>query len=1109
MLSIILFSLMVWAILWSYNSIQRASIKTANTQDAIQVAEDFLERINDMSIEYIIDSSKYPDNERFWHREIINTGTLYLKNKKNGKEIKFYRECSGAKCSVFITESWTNVNLVNSDKVNVTNLNFEIYPNEQYVNTNITAKVEWWESLFKSWITLSTSVWFKNYRFYAWELTPETLCEDVCSASQLSYASSNALDANASFTQIYNNNTSQLSSCVWEWVQEHSFFFWLFRWNTNYGISMYNFAKKCKDNGDNYYVSEMKTTCWSGCKFREWNINPMSCWYIRKVMESDTWYNWSNCHDYDSYVWTTACKQLCVASIFTCSDNDMIRKTWIQITTWAKAWLYLQNPKEEALTFTWTVYDNWRSCNSWNPTRYRDWILFRWEWRYNCNNWQIKCTVDGNQYNDISENQYNKWCKKPRQAQINWWLYLDQEKNPGKESCICQPKYWFSIYVDNWFVEEAWCAWWQEKQTNTNSNQPIYSYTYNPPDLYYRSRQDELKTWVWQAESQDDVAYYGWKTNVFGNYNLCSCNNQTEYDACIASGCCTSGTQIHQYDIDTSCNFLSNVITALNSWYLKECTSLLECIGWLIFWWYWYDWSKWETYTKNYCNYLWWKWTQESWKYKCYLNGTTKQDYCEKTQWWTRINNKCYQNKQNLTCPGWVIQNNTCYNNQATCSTIQNNICYSALEPLYCNWELIWNLCYLNHSYCNNLIGNTCYNTYTDCNNLCGGNCYQSKTWYSWVYNWKYYKEKTEVSYAYWWIWYWSRDTCRSTPDGLKCKLSLFGSTITCAAIETTKVLWVTVNYCYREPKTCDAIEESTRNYCYKWRIQNCSCQNSNNCYRDKKNCDKIENNRCYAWQSSCITWSTANTCYSNPTNLETECTSRWWVQLIINWSNINCYKSNTPCTLINNWICYTSQNNLKSACENEGWYFTWKNGEYYCYKNELESLETYCSNINWTMLENVCYGDNTTLDTNHNWFMWYSCVLYWEHESTNVIRISSWSIRWCFSNDSPCRDYKCVKENPTNTYTNATCTSKFGADRIVLRNNNNSTTKRCEYSKFADCIRWDTKNIYKDYTYWCDLSITSQSSMILNIIDSIWKFSSSIWSNRWCGFRVLWFCFW
>jgi Tfp pilus assembly protein PilE len=194
MLSIILFSLMVWAILWAYTSIQRANLKTANTQEAIQVAEDFLERINDMSMEYSIDTTKYSSWEyepiSYW--QIINTGALHLKNE-SGDTTSFYSN-NGIKTGLYMKNpSWTEINLINNDKVSISKLNFEIYPREQYVNANITATVQWWESLFKSGVTLSTTIWFKYYTFYAWEITPETLCEDICSVAKMqSSAMSNA-----------------------------------------------------------------------------------------------------------------------------------------------------------------------------------------------------------------------------------------------------------------------------------------------------------------------------------------------------------------------------------------------------------------------------------------------------------------------------------------------------------------------------------------------------------------------------------------------------------------------------------------------------------------------------------------------------------------------------------------------------------------------------------------------------------------------------------------------------------------------------------------------------------------------------------------------------
>lgn len=166
MLSLILFSLMVWVILWAYTNTQRANTKMANTQTAIQVSENFLEMLNDKSLEYQIDTSKYAGVGDFNHFNIVNTGVLYL---SGNDEMVFYRSCdyNTNHCVLSMDVDWsTGISLVENDVVNVDYLNFEIYPDQQYVNINITTSVRWWETLYKSGITLSTSLWFKHYENY-------------------------------------------------------------------------------------------------------------------------------------------------------------------------------------------------------------------------------------------------------------------------------------------------------------------------------------------------------------------------------------------------------------------------------------------------------------------------------------------------------------------------------------------------------------------------------------------------------------------------------------------------------------------------------------------------------------------------------------------------------------------------------------------------------------------------------------------------------------------------------------------------------------------------------------------------------------------------------
>lgn len=170
MLSLILFSLMVWVILWAYTNTQRANTKMANTQTAIQVSENFLEMLNDKSLEYKINTGKYASGDDVNHFNIVNTGILYLKSQTGSDEMVFYRSCDDNTdhCVLSMDVDWsTGISLVENDIVNVDYLNFEIYPNQQYVNINITTSVRWWETLYKSGITLSTSLWFKHYENYS------------------------------------------------------------------------------------------------------------------------------------------------------------------------------------------------------------------------------------------------------------------------------------------------------------------------------------------------------------------------------------------------------------------------------------------------------------------------------------------------------------------------------------------------------------------------------------------------------------------------------------------------------------------------------------------------------------------------------------------------------------------------------------------------------------------------------------------------------------------------------------------------------------------------------------------------------------------------------
>ena len=102
---------------------------------------------------------------------------------------------------------------------------------------------------------------------------------------------------------------------------------------------------------------------------------------------------------------------------------------------------------------------------------------------------------------------------------------------------------------------------------------------------------------------------------------------------------------------------------------------------------------------------------------------------------------------------------------------------------------------------------------------------------------------------------------------------------------------------------------------------------------------------------------------------------------------------------------------------------------------------------------------------------------------------------RWiCYDNDSssPCSDSLCVK-----TKGNANCPS--GWSQVW-------NTNRCKDNSYESCINGSSKNIYKDYNYGCELSMASQSNLILSVIDSIWKYSSSLTNMNYNWLRIFWF---
>ena len=203
-LAVTLFWLMIGVILQAYTSIQLGNVKVLDTQKTIEVSENLFERLNDMSMDYVIDTGKYSETDYIstWNTKIISTWVLWLKRawytwtdtdtcyKLSWNNLYMEWNYTWNKNAAFrytdnTSPTWP-VNLWKYDEVNVDYLNFEIYPDQQYVNINIKTSIPWWETLQSwDWIRLTTTVGFKTYDKYEWELTAETLCEDVCSISNI------------------------------------------------------------------------------------------------------------------------------------------------------------------------------------------------------------------------------------------------------------------------------------------------------------------------------------------------------------------------------------------------------------------------------------------------------------------------------------------------------------------------------------------------------------------------------------------------------------------------------------------------------------------------------------------------------------------------------------------------------------------------------------------------------------------------------------------------------------------------------------------------------------------------------------------------------------
>lgn len=547
MLSIILFSLMVWAILWSYNSILRASIKTANTQDAIQVAEDFLERINDTSMDYEIDIDQYDETsyEPVENRNIINTGTLYLKSKYNTWKILSFSKVNESWHDILImnTDTMSWINLMSSDKVNVDYLNFEIYPDNQYINITIRTRVLQWEGLYKSWIFLSTTVQYKTFYIYQWEITPETLCEDVCSISDLSDTWTNEVIKNTYVNLMKNWSNNTMSSCtlwVWAWLQDNFINNLLIGlwWLTPASTPIFNVAKNCKNSNSSW--------CITHCDKNTPGRNPFNCWYILNEITKSGGYTWNTCSGYDSYIKAYACQDMCMASIFSClwDDDPLIKRTWIPIKSWEFNGMYLQNPQKYIVPdnqtynkWTWNGV-NWWKCNGWSLRKVKannsnygsileaifSWLFWSTTYIWECSNSNSSIYCDGNYYGtwnnewllwlDLDEYDYDcvKWTWTPQSStqniQWNRIVYTPKPSNSGWVACVCQVAYTYSL--NQWGVIEAWDYGWMKAVISKfpyEQNKTELEYIPKTRDLIYVDSVDNpvpewntltwINTWLW------------------------------------------------------------------------------------------------------------------------------------------------------------------------------------------------------------------------------------------------------------------------------------------------------------------------------------------------------------------------------------------------------------------------------------------------------------------------------------------------------------------------------------------------------------------------------------------------------------------------------------
>ena len=231
---------------------------------------------------------------------------------------------------------------------------------------------------------------------------------------------------------------------------------------------------------------------------------------------------------------SNTCEDMCKASIFSCLDveNDPLQKrTWIKITSWKYAGLYLQNPTGSMISDNWEYKIwSWKWLNGWKCNTGK---LYKcpnplW-WEYDCilgdyTDLRIKTTCSdwfycsgtyyGNWYrqwvSELIKSEYENDCvawtwETGDNSVKNLWskyVYSDTLSHTWSDPCICKVDYQYSY--EAWWIIEWWNCWW------LNSD-----YTAKDENLIYWQW-----TWfIWQSWS--NITWLNWRVwgfVYFGDY---------------------------------------------------------------------------------------------------------------------------------------------------------------------------------------------------------------------------------------------------------------------------------------------------------------------------------------------------------------------------------------------------------------------------------------------------------------------------------------------------------------------------------------------------------------------------------------------------------------